>query len=220
MAEIRAYAAGYADAAPLTLVVDETLRDRAIDIPMHKSGAVVPLQINLADGQPASGAELAAWSPSGEILGLATADELGRVSTPADLAGRRLVVRHPAAASLVVLFGPDQPTTMSLAPAAPPLVVRVVHADQRPIGTASAAMTYWCASVRLVGAIAAFATWSTTGTSGDGIWVGKGLPREPVRLLFARSVDPEQIASGSLDGLSQVIAWPWPAVASVTLANE
>jgi hypothetical protein len=81
-------------------------------------------------------------------------------------------------------------------------------------------LTIWFGGVRLTGAAAAFATWSIGATSGDGIWIGRGLPVGPVRLLFARNVSVQQISSGSLDGMASSILYPWASVTPVILLGE
>jgi len=220
MSQINVHAEGYSEFPPMSLTIDENLRNRAVEVPLKKTGHVTHVQINLEGDRPAAGAEMAAWNATGDFAWLGTADDAGQIAVPDQFAGHQLLIRHPMGASVVVLFSPGDPVTIPLAPPAPSLVVRVVHRDQSRIGTTAAQLTIWFGGVRLSGAVAAFATWSMGATSGDGVWIGKGLPRESVRILFTRLVSIEQISSNSLDGLATTIPYPWSSSASVVLANE
>jgi hypothetical protein len=218
--EISVQADGYSQFPSMSLTIDENLRNRTLDVPLKKVSGGIHVQINLEGNTPAAGAEMAAWTVAGDIEWLGTVDDSGQIAVPPWLGGQRLLVRHPAGASVVVLFGSDEPVTILLTSPAPSLVVQVVHRDQSRIGTAAALLTVWCGAVRLSGAIAGFATWSMGATSGDALWIGKGLPREAARVLFTRSLPAQQLASGSLDGLATTIPYPWPSVVSVALAAE
>jgi hypothetical protein len=218
--QISAHAEGYSGFQPISLSIDENLHERVIDIPMKKVGDLTRVQLKLEGDASAAGAEMATWMPSGEIAWLGTADEAGQIAVPNTIAGQRLLIRHPMGASVVVLFAPGEPVAISLDQPALPLVIKVVHRDQSRIGTSAAMLSVWCGSVRLTGPIAAFATWSMGATSADGVWIGRGLARESVRLLFTRTVAVQQVSSGSLDGLATTIPYPWSSVTSVVLADE
>jgi len=220
---ISIHADGYSDPPPLSITIDETTGQRVVEFPLHRKPAEEGADVHLFLGDnvtPASGAEMAAWEADGEIAWIGTADDSGHITVPQGMLGRLLVVRHPQAVSTVMSFisGEHQ---MSLGPiSAPPILVTVVHKDQKTIGTAPAMLTIWLGAFQLTSDAAAFATWSSGATSGDGTWIGRQLHASPFRLLFTRNVSGTQIASGALDRLATVVPYPWPASTTVALANE
>lgn len=219
--EIHARAAGYRDADPVVVTADAHLRERVIDIPMTADGNSSGVTIRIDATQPADGAEVALWKGD-QMMWHGVADDAGRVSIPDDVARSPLIIRHPSAASDLVLFGAlSQSEVLSLSPAAPPLVVRVVHKDGRPIGPRAATISFWLlGGVRLSEAAAGFATWSFGATSPDGTVLLRGLWPRPLRLFATRTASIEQIRSGTFDNLAITIPYPWPAVADVPLVDE
>jgi hypothetical protein len=195
-------------------------RERVIEIPMTTLGDVIHLTVRIEGGAPAAGAEVAAWNGE-QLIWHGTADESGQIAIPKSVAGTRIFVRHPSAASVVALLAPDQPTnSLSLQAAAPPLLVRVVHKDQKPIGPRAATVAVWFGGVRVSGPVAGFMTWSLGATSSDGTWVAKGLPAGALRMFASSSATAAQIESGIFDRLATAIPYPWPAVAIVEVADE
>jgi len=219
--EIRVQAAGYRDADPIIVTVDAQTRERVIDVALTASANANELTIRLPDSSPAAGAEVASWS--GERMGWrGTADAAGRLPIPSDVAQSRLVIRHPSAASDVVLLGTMATAeALSLPSAAPPLMVKVVRRDGSPPGPSPAKLSLWLAGgVRLSGAEAGFATWSFGATSPDGTTTLRGLRPQPLRLFATRNASAAQVASGTFDGLAVTIPHPWPAMATVPLVDE
>lgn len=219
--ELRVRVPGYADAGPIAIDVDEALREKTIDVPMTRRGVTSELVILLDGVTPAAGAEVGAWDGD-NALWLGKADDEGRIAIPESIAHRRVIVRHPAAASDVVVFGRmEQRERLSLAPAAPPLLVRVVRRNGDAIGPTAATLSVSLrGSVRLTGAEAAFATWSVGGTGPDATMLARGLRRGPVRMFFTRAASRAQIESGTFDSLATTIEYPWPPTANVTLVDE
>lgn len=219
--EIRVRAAGYRDAEPISIVVDASLRDRVIEIPMTRSSETSDIVILLDGVAPASGAEIGAFS-NDRMMWRGTADDAGRIAIPDSVAQSRVVIRHPSAASDVVLFGTlAWPQRISLVPAAPPLLVKVVRRDGTPVGPSAAQISLWLArGVRLSGAEAAFATWSLAATSPNGTFLARGLRSSSFRLFATRNATLTQIASGTFDTLATTIPYPWPASPSITLLDE
>jgi hypothetical protein len=170
---------------------------------------------------PAAGAEVAAWSGE-QLQWLGIADESGRVSLPSEVANSRLVVRHPSAATAVVLLGSmTGPQSLSLAPPAPPLLVRVVHRDGSAVGPSPAKFSLWLAGgVRLSGAEAGIATWSLGATAPDGTVIIRGLQAKPLRLFATQKASSAQIATGAYDSLAMIIPYPWPSTSVVALVDE
>lgn len=218
--EIRVQAPGYSEAEFVVLAVPESNLERVVEFRLSKSLAEPNLTILLGGSIPAGGAEVASWSGD-QLIWKGTADDDGRIQIPESIARSRAIVRHPAAATTVVVFGVlTENDRLSLAPAAPPLIVHVVQRDESVIGSVAARMTIWFGGVRLSGPEAAFATWSLAATAPDGSFVARGLPARPLRMLATRKFSLEQIRSGSLDGLASAVPYPWPALAKVTLAGE
>lgn len=219
--EIRVRAIGYASVDPIAVTVDDRTRDRVIEVPMTRGSETSELSIRLDTVMPAAAAEVASFS--GEQLSwLGTADSAGRIAIPDDITRSRIIIRHPSAATAVVLFGSVAgPETLSLARPAPPLFVRVVHKDGTAIGPAAARLSLWLTGgVRLSGAEAAFATWSLGATAPDGTVILKGLQERPLRVFATQHVSFAQIATGSYDGLATTIPYPWPSTAIVPVADE
>lgn len=219
--EVRVRAAGYADGGPITVNVDGSVRDRLIEIPMTRSTETSDLVIQLDGLAPAVGAEVAAWSGD-QLLWRGTADEVGRLAVPESIAQTRIVIRHPSGASVVAVLGMSTGAqTISLAPAAPPLAVKVVHKDGTPVGPAAAKLSLWLVGgVRLSGPEAGFATWSFGATAPDGTLVARGLLAKRLRLFATRKASAAQIQSGTFDGLATSVPYPWPTVAIVPLVDE
>jgi len=218
--EITVRAAGYAPAEPLRLNVDDSTRDRTLDVPLTKSSRRAGRRIFL-NGLPAAGAELATFADD-RMVWHDTVDADGYVELPPSTAFMRIVARHPSAATLVFFTGPiSDVDTLSLTPAAPPLLIRGVDRQGHPIGPAAAQVSIWLTgSVRLTGAEAAFATWSLAATAPDGTFLARGLGANPVRILVTRHATLPKIESGAFDALSKWIAYPWAAMADVTVAGD
>jgi hypothetical protein len=75
-----------------------------------------------------AGAEIATFSGE-QMIWHAVADETGHVSMPEQYQGVRLIIRHPNAAT-EVNFAPGN--LIILTQPAPPLVIRVVHREEKP----------------------------------------------------------------------------------------
>ena len=221
VAEVRVRAPGYGESAPITIQVDDQLRDRVIDVKLDRDKNSVMVTIRLTDGAAAREAEVSAFA-AGRMTWHGVADDGGVVALPAAVARGRVIVRHPAAASKVVIFGDDQrENAVTLDAPAPPLVAKVVHRDGRAVGPASARISIWLVGgQRLSGDEAGFATWSFGGTTPDGLFVAKGLGQNPVRLLATTKASRAQTATGMFDAASKMIPYPWPPVATIVPADE
>src|ERR1051325_286927 len=220
-AEVRVRAPGYAESAPITIQIDDRLRDHVIDVKLDRDKTSVLVTIRPSDGAGAQGAEVSAFT-AGRMTWHAVADDSGVVAVPAIVARGRVVVRHPAGASKVVILGDDQrENAVTLEAPAPPLVAKVVHRDGRPVGPASARISIWLVGgQRLSGDEAGFATWSFGGTTPDGTFVAKGLEQCSIRLLATTKASRAQTETGMFDPAAKTIPYPWPPVATIIPADE
>jgi hypothetical protein len=210
--EIQAFAPGYESATPVVINIDETTGRVVIPLPMKRGENIHSLSITLA-GQPAAGAEIATFSGE-RMVWHGVADETGHLSLPEQFEGVRLIVRHPHAATEVILAPGDR---IPLTPPAPPLVIRVVHRDETTAGPASATLTL---RGMLTGAEAGFATWSLGATGPDGTVTLRGLLPQPLRIMATQRTAADQVRKGDYYRASTIVPFPWPAVVTLTLADE
>lgn len=218
--EIHVRAAGYREPAGITITVDEATRERMIDIPLTPGTDGKALSIRLPNGTAAVDAEVASWVGD-QLAWHGVADAAGRVTIPENVLQSRLVVRHPSAASELLLPGAVAAMeVLTLAPSAPPLVVKAVRKNGTNAGPQPARLALWLAGVRLTGLEAGYATWTSALTSIDGTMMLRGLAARPLRLFASRNASAEQIATGTFDGLAMTVPYPWPATATLTLVDE
>jgi hypothetical protein len=214
--EIQAHAAGYSSAAPQIVNIDAPVGRRVISLPLRKGEDGRALQIRIGSA-PAARAEVATFSGD-RLLWRGVADDSGEVELPRSLEAVRLVVRHPDAASMVVM-APGK--SITLASAATPLTIRVLRRDHDAVGPAGATISLWLrGGIRLTGAEAGFATWSLGATSPEGTVTLRGLLPASLRILATRRQSAEQARRGAFDRLAETIPHPWPPLATLTLADE
>lgn len=220
-AEVRARAAGYADSAPVALTVDDSLGAMTINIQLtRRAGSTSAFTITMPDSTPAAHAEVAAWAGE-RMLWHGEADQDGHVDVPLDVVEKQLIVRHPAAASAVLILANAEANSVRLEPAAPPLVVKVFSAAGAEIGPAPARITIWpLGGVRLTGAAAGFATWSIAATGPDSVFIARGLPMHAGRIVATTRATTAEIESGAYDRAATLIAFPWSGVNRVTAADQ
>ncbi|MEA2572289.1 MAG: hypothetical protein QOI24_4290 [Acidobacteriota bacterium] len=210
--EIQAFAPGYESATPVVINVDETTSRVVVPMPMKRGENVHSLQITIA-GRPAAGAEIATFSGE-RMVWHSVADETGHLSLPEQFEGMRLIIRHPDAATEVILSPGDR---IPLTPPAPPLVVRVVHRDETTAGPAPATLTL---RGMLTGAEAGFATWSLGATGPDGTVTLRGLLPQPLRIMATQRTSADKVRKDDYYRTSTIVPFPWPAVVTLTLADE
>jgi hypothetical protein len=221
-AEATVRAAGYETAGPIAFAVDTAVAERIIDVPMKRVADSVPLRIVLPDGSPAAGAEVATASPSMTLTwtGLAGVDGIARL--PKTLGGSYLLIRHAAGASSLTRLPAtyEAVTPISLEPSAPPLTIRFVESDGKPIGPAPAYVALWYFSGRVTGPVLAFLSWSSATTLTDGTWTARNLTAGySVRVVASRRGGFEALKSGLFDGQAAAVAYPWPAIVTLHPAD-
>ncbi|HEX9986724.1 MAG TPA: hypothetical protein VGF69_25945 [Thermoanaerobaculia bacterium] len=216
--ELNVQADGYIPPEPVRLQVDGREGERIVDLGMRRRTDTARLEVRLADGRAAAGAELAILAGQTLLPWRGTAGADGVAEVPSDAAGNVLLVRHREGASAVVPYpAPTAVPAVVLDQPGPPLFVHVVDRDGRTIGPIGARITLWHRGTRLTGTAAGFFAWTTAVTATDGTWRAMGLPRGPVRLLATRKLEAER--TGALDAFAVPIDYPWPAVATVVLAE-
>lgn len=193
---VKVRAEHYETTGPLRVVVDN--RHHELDIALKPQRTTNSLSLRLADGAPASGAEVWAFDAAMTPVWRGTAGESGRLDLPQLAPGALLLVRHPGAASTIRPCRPDD-AAWTLDPAAEPLTV---------VSKPAALVALWLDGVKLAGPALAFATWSAPATNNAGVWVGRNLPPKPLSLLILPSS-----AYGSLayDTAATRLDYPWPA---------
>jgi hypothetical protein len=219
--EIRIHAEGFTDSATVTVPIDDALGEKTIDFALTREKDVIRVTVRLESGQVAAGAELAAWSSADEMTWRGVADDAGEVAVPRSIAGQAIIVRHPEAASLAVILGSDQSSNaINLSAPAPPLIVRVIRNGGEAARPVSARVTLTQrGGRRLTGQKVAFATWSLGATTPDGLFVARGLPRQPLHLVATQHATTAQIETGAYDGLATTIPFPWGARNTVAVAD-
>jgi hypothetical protein len=209
--EIQAFAPGYENATPVIVNIDETTGRIVVPLPLKRGENPRSLRIMLGT-RPAAGAEIATFSGE-RMVWHAVADETGQISMPEQYRGVRLIIRHRDAATDVTLAPGD---IITLKQPAPPLVIRVVHRDETPVGPAPATLTV---RGHLTIAEGAFATWSLGATGPDGIVTLRGLLPEPLRIMATQKTSA-QVRKDDYYRMSTIIPFPWPAVVTLKLADE
>jgi hypothetical protein len=96
-------------------------------------------------------------------------------------------------------------------------VIRVVHRDETNAGPAPATLTL---RGMLTGAEAGFATWSLGATGPDGMVTLRGLLPQPLPIMATQRSSADQVRKGAFYRVSTIIPFPWPAVVTLTLADE
>ena len=209
--EVRVTAEGYNDSEPVTLAIGDSHAEHVFDIAMRRVGETVPLQVRLPSGAPAIGAEVAAWSGGNQLRPIGTVAEGGIVEVPLAASGHTLLVRHAAAASRVVAFDAQAPLgVIHLAPAAPPLTVRVSAGPNGP-----AAFTLWLDGRAVSDAALAFVTWSPTSFTSSASWTATNLPPDPLKIVALSTTGRTAYTPATLEAMAQVIPFPWPRDAVV-----
>ncbi len=139
--------------------------------------------------------------------GAAKADENGQVLIPDLPPGAPLVAYHRDSALIARQWDPavEPNPEWQLPPAAPPLTVQFEHADGEPAFQAT--VMIWIAGIRIGGLHSS----GSSQADQQGLWIGRHLPPQPLRILalrFGSRLDPR---SPSLEALAEVVPYPWPA---------
>lgn len=212
---LRASAPGYRDPAqPAPFSIDEHDRSRIFEIQLDPQGPLSALRLQKADGSPAAGAEVALISSldAGQVLFTATCDTEGIAAIPGD-AGY-LLIRHSGSASQVMSWPPSSPPeTVRLAPAAPPLALRIENAEKRAMPRAQVAL--WLGGRKIEGSTFSWLFRSRDSADLDGYLNLTGLPATPIAVL---AWAPSQFASargGAFDAHAVQVSPPWPATVAL-----
>jgi hypothetical protein len=207
--ELRVSAPGYLDAGPIKVPIDDSVRERVVDVAMQRIGQSIGVDLRLPDGTPAAGAELAASPDASAVVWRGTAGDDGHVEVPKTFEGMLLVARHPLGASAAWRARAGE---LRFGAAAPPLALTVTPRDD---SRDAKGIVAWIGGVRLVGAALAFATWSSALTDRDHRWIARNVPPEPLRMLAAPAARLAAAGAGAYDAVAAVIPYPWPGNVSI-----
>jgi len=211
--ELRVGATGYRDAEVVRFVVPEgepVQKPPVIEIRLEGAGRGERVRLVLPDGSAAARAGLMIVGdgvPSSPLF-RGTTDADGAVTIPAGLEGAILLVRHPAAGTLVRRWtGPQQQEeAWKLPPAAGPVLVRVRTSDDAPVRFAS--IVLWVNGLPLSGPALIFLMDQAPQTDGEGIFTVRNLAPEPFRIVALRR--SRQTAAEALFALATLVPFPRP----------
>jgi hypothetical protein len=218
-AEIHVLATGYFKDEPVTIDVQDEPVERTVAVKVRPAGATAVVRIVLPGGAPASDADVMVVRDTGgwQPLWSARADAQGSVSVPRALAHSIVLVRHPAAAGLARRFQDLPEQEYRLVPASPqPLLVNVKHGGD---AAGNVAITVWFHELPLTGAALEFLLGAPTLVPANGLWTGRNLPREPVRILASSGMIDAQIAAGAYDALATIVPEPRPNQVTLTVVD-
>lgn len=209
--EVHAAAPGYSGGEPQRFVVPEgdTAEDRpALLFRLKSMGKGQRARVLLPNGAPASGARLLACTdaPPARVLWQGLASAGGEVEIPEIVDGAVLLVRHPAAGSLVRRWSRSQAEPLALPAAAAPVVAKVLRADEKPARFVE--ITAWINGVALGSTALSFLTDQPPSTDRDGVWTARNLPAAPIRLLATARAPQDPRA---VEALAKSVEHPWPA---------
>jgi hypothetical protein len=211
-------AAGYLPHDPVDIKVDAG-ESRTIEIALKPQGEARAITLALAAGVPAVGAEVQAVDPStGQLRFRGTAGADGRIDVPLSIAGSLLMIRHANAASEIRPWNPPAtPERWTLGAPAEPLSLMVETLEGTPPHYGSPIpVTFWVHGVKLRPAELRFLAWSLPTTDNAGVWTGRNLPREPLRVVAGRAPATGQ---ASFDVLATLIPYPWPPSVKIRAVN-
>lgn len=184
-------------------------------VALEPLGETVSVQLRLADGRVAAGAEVILLGPGvpASVEYSAQADRRGEVRLPYPAGeARRWVARHPEAGFRIGSWSPargEESLEAVLPPKAEhPLTLLVVDAWGEE-GVGQAGLTLRVGDQRLTGSELAWATFSRVNTDESGSWTGYNLPRSPITVLAWHRDLREVAYSGGLDAMATRIDYPW-----------
>lgn len=185
---------------PRVEVVHEGDQGARFTVSLEPVGETTPLLLRLADGRPASGAELLAVpalrEPTYVWSGESGPD--GRVDVPHRAEGTYLLVRHPEAGFRASQWtGTTDDLLDWTLPRGRTLAVEVVDNQDEPVPWAG--LTLWVEDLRLEGAGLAWLTRTRGAADHNGVWLGRNLPVKAQALLAWRLSAREQAMMGALD---------------------
>ncbi len=213
---LRASAPGYRDPAqPAAFSIDEHDRSRTFEIQLIPQGPLATLRLEKADGSPAAGAEVALISSldaDGQVLFTGTCNTEGIASVPGDPGF--LLIRHSESSSRWMPWPiSGTPETVRLAPATPPLALRIENAERRAMPRAQVAL--WLGGRKLEGSTLSWLFRSRGSADLDGYLTLTGVPAMPIAVL---AWAPSQFANargGAFDGHAVQVSPPWPATVAL-----
>jgi hypothetical protein len=177
--------------------------------------AGTPVAFVLSSGEAALGAQVWVRFDSTGSPAVLSADETGSVSLPDSAVGTPLLVRAPGAASGFVIWD-GQAASIALGPAGPPLTIAARKDSGDPAAWARLAL--WVAGSRFSGETLQWA-FNAQPADRNGLTTLQGLPPRPLDVLLWLPQD-QRVAgmaeAGALDAQRTTVAFPWPAVATVT----
>lgn len=187
--------------------VFESDAEQVIQVSLEREEVAGRLTIRLPDGRPAAGARIMAVT-EGPPGWSGTTDGDGRVSLSPLADGAILAVHHQDAGMIARRWeaAREPDAVWELPPMAPPLTVRVRHAD----GSAArgASIIVWIDGVRF--GRSRPLPFLLPVSSPDGIWVGRNLPAAPLRIVALAARSSVDSGAPSIKALAETIPFPWP----------
>lgn len=212
---LRASAPGYRDPAqPAVFSIEEQDRSRTFEIQLAPQGPLASLRLEKTDGSPAAGAEVALISSldAGQVLFTGTCDTEGIASIPGDPGF--LLIRHSGSASQWMPWPiSGTPETVRLAPAAPPLALRIENAERRAMPRAQVAL--WLGGRKLEGSTLSWLFRSRGSADLDGYLTLTGVPATQIAVLAWAPSQFASARSGAFDAHAVQVSPPWPATVAL-----
>ena len=174
--------------------------EKVIDVALQPSAPGAKARLLLADGRPASGAEVAGIGPDGAtLLWEGTCDGDGAVTLPEQALASALLARHASAGLLVAPWptNKDETTVVTMPPLGAQRRLIARTADGQPAAWAGVAV--WVNGVRLRESALGWATQADPlcGRAGEYRWVGGPLQGVMV-VCWTRSASG-RVAAGGVD---------------------
>ena len=215
-AEFKVSAPGYARMRePTAAQIFGADAKQTFRVALEPLGETVSVQLHLADGRVAAGAEVIILGPGvpASVEHSAQADRRGEVRLPYPAGGaRRWLARHPEAGFLARAWSPEpgEETLEAILPAKAehPLTLQVVDAWGEE-GVAQAGLSLRVGDQLLTGGGLAWATYSRVNSDENGFWTGYNLPRASLAVLAWERDARELAYSGGLDAMATRIDYPW-----------
>jgi hypothetical protein len=187
--------------------VFESDDEQLVQASLEREESAGGLTLRLPDGRAATGARVIAMT-EGPPVWSGTTDGEGHVSLPPAAGGAILAVHHREAGMIARRWEGelDREPVWVLPAMAPPLTVRVRHADGRPARQAT--IIVWIDGVRFDRSRPL--PFLVPVSSPDGIWTGQGLPAAALRIVALAARSSLDSSAPSIEALAETIPFPWP----------
>ncbi len=209
--EVRASAEGFEPSDVVRIaILAETNETITLRLRRKEERETRTVAMRLPDGRPAALAEAVAFTIAPTIHGVwsGKSSSSGELELPVELVGATVLIRHPEAATHVILAH-QLPSEITLPSPSPPLLVKTLRGET----PASVYVALWVGDVKLYGELLAFAAWSNP-VSQNGDWLARNLPKQSVRILAASSFS--SLLGPEFDALARSVPFPWLTVTTVS----